>query len=374
VTVATDATVTIFYHTGWEAPRLLLANEEEDLWTEMLMGATGQGLWKRVSIPSQAGSGQKSAALKFVISNGQGSVDHPPSGSHYVCPVPGGYKLQSGVLTSFSHALEPSMVVSDLDGTMVGNGPDFDGGTAAFKTYWEDSAALSGSVLVYNTGRSIGQVVSLLEEEKQGFIAIPDVVITAVGTKIFDRKSSGKGVDLWDEDTAWSARLDEKWDLEVVREAAEKAISKNDTQCHWLDQGTEHPHRCSLSVNVGVLSSVKDDLQRAFDDADLRVKMIVSGVGEWRYLDCVASNAGKLEALEYVRRKHHIPKERCASCGDSGNDTLMLAGENPAIVVGNAQPDLRDWVLHQPQTGRIVQSDAIGARGILEGLARLHLY
>ena len=43
--------------------------------------------------------------------------------------------------------------VSDLDGTMVGEGEEADAATAEFGAYWEDNAALAGGVLVYNTGR-----------------------------------------------------------------------------------------------------------------------------------------------------------------------------------------------------------------------------
>ena len=49
--------------------------------------------------------------------------------------------------------------------------------------YWEDHAALCGSVLVFNTGRSLGQIQALLEE-KRGILAVPDALITAVGTKV----------------------------------------------------------------------------------------------------------------------------------------------------------------------------------------------
>ena len=38
--------------------------------------------------------------------------------------------------------------MSDLDGTMVGDGPEADAATAAFQHYWEANAALCGSVLV----------------------------------------------------------------------------------------------------------------------------------------------------------------------------------------------------------------------------------
>ena len=65
----------------------------------------------------------------------------------------------------------------------MGDDPEADAGTEAFCKYWEDSAALSGGILVYNTGRSLGQFKSLWQE-KRSLLALPDVLITAVGTKV----------------------------------------------------------------------------------------------------------------------------------------------------------------------------------------------
>ncbi len=48
---------------------------------------------------------------------------------------------------------------------MVGEGADADAATARFCAYWEDTAALAGSVLVYNTGRSLGQFTALWAEK-----------------------------------------------------------------------------------------------------------------------------------------------------------------------------------------------------------------
>jgi hydroxymethylpyrimidine pyrophosphatase-like HAD family hydrolase len=99
--------------------------------------------------------------------------------------------------------------------------------------------------------------------------------------------------------------------------------------------------------------------------------------GDWRFLDVVPKGAGKLEALEYVRRSHGFPLEATVACGDSGNDILMLSGKNLAIVVGNAQPDLKQWVAqHQasdasplPGKQRLLTTQNHEALGILEGLA-----
>lgn len=72
---------------------------------------------------------------------------------------------------------------SDIDGTMIGDTPRADELTWEFSRYWENVAALAKSVLVYNTGRSKGAFAKLLED-KQDIMAVPDVIITAVGTKV----------------------------------------------------------------------------------------------------------------------------------------------------------------------------------------------
>ena len=422
LTVAADASVTVYYRTGWELPRLLVQDSsDENLVTELAMGRASTGAWRSVSVPVDdayllrgllntgrsvddgpqidprtaspletkitVNSGVSSAsvepekskskpvpALRFSIGNGDDKLDLHPSGGLYECAHPGGYKLESGVLRPFPRRAA-TMVVTDLDGTMVGDGKAFDEGTLAFKQYWEDVAGLAGGSLVWNTGRSIGQACALFKE-KEGLLAVPSVIITAVGTKIFDRDpmfphTTPEG---WRENAVWSKKLDDGWDLEAVRDLLEAQVEANPEAAHWLDRGTEHPHRCSLSVNVTALGAVRRAVRDGCKAAGVAVRIIVSGVGDWRYVDCVAAGAGKLEALEHVRRKEGVSVERCVACGDSGNDVLMLAGKNPAIVVGNAQPDLVEWVMRQPQRGRVVLADQVGAKGILEGLMSLALW
>lgn len=85
--------------------------------------------------------------------------------------------------------------------------------------YWESSACLARSVLVYNTGRSKGQLIWLLKEKPM--LVVPDVLITAVGTKIWYlpdgmRAFQDPTVVEWIEDKNWSLRLDEGWDLQQV--------------------------------------------------------------------------------------------------------------------------------------------------------------
>lgn len=54
-----------------------------------------------------------------------------------------------------------------------------------------------------------------------------------------------------------------------------------------------------------------------------------------RYVDVVPLQAGKLQALEHVRRQAGFSLMATVACGDSGNDILMLSGERVYACVLN---------------------------------------
>jgi hydroxymethylpyrimidine pyrophosphatase-like HAD family hydrolase len=392
--------VTLAYASGWAAPRLLLPpGDGRDAAVEVPLAPAGRGFW-RVTLPAAPAG---APALAFTLTDGAAAVDAPPGGGLYRCPHPGAYKLERGRLTPFPCALRPRfMLVTDLDGTLVGDGPEADAATAAFRDYWDGRGRLAGGVLVFNTGRSIGSVMSLLKE-KAALMPIPDVIVTAVGTKIFRRRirtdprapqtpllrprgaplsAEASGTPMppaWDEsswemDADWCTLLDEGWRLEAAQGAAQAVIEAMAGSTHWLDRGTEHPHRVSLAVRAEALEGACSRLRQGLADASCRAKIIVSGNGEWRYVDAVAPLAGKYAATEAVARTAGVPLARTLAAGDSGNDLDMLGGRCYAVVVGNAQPDLAAWALAQRQDGRIVNASAYTAAGVLEGLARVGLY
>lgn len=100
-------------------------------------------------------------------------------------------------------------------------------------------------------------------------------------------------------------------------------------------------------------------------------------------MDIISPQAGKLAALEYMRRHWGFELSNTVACGDSGNDIDMLGGRNLAIVVGNAQPDLVRWLdalapnqlmTADGQARRLYRAKERRARGILEGLQALGFY
>jgi len=422
LTVDSTPTYTVYYATGWQHATLVYRIPGHvDEWQCVELSAcqsrsqpaNGRWMYAQVPVPAtvnvddappmefymrsshglsssrSGGSSDEEEEERRRRNDGELKEDRPNRGQGaYLLHGPGGYKLLRGRLTPFPRACSaPIMVVSDLDGTMVGEGGKADAAMASFCDYWENSAALVGSRLVYNTGRSIGQFVGLLRE-KGGNLALPDVIITAVGTKIFHRSDRALRQEVseaeWVEDKTYAKLLDKGWDLQVVRDEADRVRTGQapehdrhnmEGQCNWLDNGSEHPHRIALSMHVDCVERFIAGLEATLPQRGVEFQTIVSGEGDWRYVDVVAINGGKLAALEYVREIYGVPRHRTMACGDSKNDILMLEGKQKSVAVGNSQPELVQWLMSKPQSDdSIIFADGEFAYGILEGLCRHGLY
>ena len=290
---------------------------------------------------------------------------------------------------------EPVMVVSDLDGTMVGD----DWKTRQFTDVWRDGTSFpTGSTLVYSTGRTLESFCELIVDKGAEVMHPPDALICAVGTKIYNRvdkrepnlietiletllpkdKDSSE-LSNWIEDRDWTENLDKDWSFDVVLRAAEdaiKTIGSDNAHLRPSDEFTEH--KITLGVKDEFVEKVMDSLHKSCNASTPSVtpKVVASGTGGWQYVDVVSNQAGKLESLEYVRKAYGIELERCVACGDSGNDILMLGGKIRAIVVGNAQPALMQWANSQKsddEDGRLFIAKEHEALGILEGLRKFGL-
>jgi hydroxymethylpyrimidine pyrophosphatase-like HAD family hydrolase len=75
-----------------------------------------------------------------------------------------------------------------------------------------------------------------------------------------------------------------------------------------------------------------EKLRTEIESHGMRAQYIVSGMGEYLYLDVLSIRAGKRNAMDYVRKMFSISKERVVAAGDSGNDVLMLEGVRPTIL------------------------------------------
>ncbi|GAX82353.1 hypothetical protein CEUSTIGMA_g9782.t1 [Chlamydomonas eustigma] len=192
-----DNSAKVYFRTRWPSAYMhgsVHGGPWQDIPMQEVTAAAGQLLYADVvqNDRNKNSSVSGSHLLEFVITDRLGSWEKPSYGGNFVITGPGQYKVEGGAIQTVSGPA--IMVVSDLDGTMVGD----DVATAAFREVWVSTGAVS---LVYNTGRSLQSFEQLLKD-KAHCMATPD----AVGTKVYQRRllpgSSTKGGE-WEEDAEW---------------------------------------------------------------------------------------------------------------------------------------------------------------------------
>ena len=147
---------------------------------------------------------------------------------------------------------------------------------------------------------------------------------------------------------------------------------------HFRPPDEQNKYKLTVGVKDEFVNDVNEAIRSACDDNRLECKIIISGSGGWKFIDCVSTGAGKLESLEHIRKQLGFEVCETVACGDSGNDILMMSGESRAVVVGNAEPELREWANtfkseNQLESSRIFLAGEFEALGILEGLKNFGL-
>ena len=354
-------------------------NEWRDLSGSIVPSSNGR--WARFSVALPSSGGEASTTphthrLTFAAHTGPDDsrwVKGPGDADWTVHGVATGARVRADAKGAGLVTQPGILIVSDLDGTMVGD----DDATRRFAAWWLQEAIPRGSVLVYSSGRHLELFQTLLEE-KRGTLLPPDLYIGSVGTALY--RAAGHFPAALTEDADFMTRLDDAWDRELVPKVARRVVDElgpgmpEDARVSMRPAEEQSAHKCTLNVPLASLGDVETSLVKWLKEEGVTPEIISSGCGDWRYLDVVPLAGGKLKSLQYVQRALGFEDNVTLACGDSGNDILMLSGTNRSVIVGNAQAQLREWHEQAPNpVGRRFVAKKACADGILEAIAHAKL-
>lgn len=231
---------------------------------------------------------------------------------------------------------------TDLDGTLLGN-PE---ATRRFTTAWTSLPPDERPLLVYNSGRLVADMQSLVANDT---LPVPDFYLGGVGTQIHDARA-GKPLD------AFARDLSAGWNRALVHKIAAALPSIQ-------PQPDEFQHEYKSSW---FLSDATPELLREIQDrlagANLAATLVYSSQ---RDLDLLPARATKGGALTWLLHHLKIDPTSVLVAGDTGNDSTMFRVPGvKGIVVENALPELYEATVDIPCfSARRVMAD-----GVLDGL------
>ncbi|MCA1442427.1 HAD-IIB family hydrolase [Ensifer sp. IC4062] len=235
------------------------------------------------------------------------------------------------------------LVALDVDGTLLGD----DGATNRFRSAWNALDERERPLLVYNSGRPINDLFSLVDIDQ---LPPPDYVIGGVGTMIADARIR-KRLQAFTE--VLGPPLDVKA-VTAVMETVEGAVPQA-----AVDQ---HAHKASWRLAEAREEEISAIGQR-LASAGLDVKLVYSSSLN---LDILPRAGGKGCALVWICRELSVDLDEVVVAGDTGNDREMFDMPRVrGVVVANALAELRRVVEHERRHFLARHSHA---EGVLEGL------
>lgn len=267
------------------------------------------------------------------------------------------------------------LICTDLDRTLIPNGPQSEspGARAAFGRLAERPEV----TLAYVSGRHRALVSSAISSY---VLPVPDFVVADVGTTIYqvrDRKT-------WDHLEVWDRQISADWNQ--LSHAQLKHLLADVPALRLQENRKQNRHKLSyyvpLHADRDALSAL---IRQRLEQRGVHASLIWSGnepagVG---LLDVLPARATKFHAVRALIERLGLSDEDAVFCGDSGNDIEVLVSPVPAVLVANAQPEVRAAVIslaaqngHADRlycaAGGFAGMNGNYAAGLLEGVVHFH--
>lgn len=229
------------------------------------------------------------------------------------------------------------LLATDLDKTLLGDNQALQKINQIFSELRKNNKLK----LVYVTARSIESYNELILNEA---LLVPDALISSVGTEIYVGEPMRKMPN-------WPSAIN--WDTGYIN-----------SHLANLPGLTKQPPTEQREYKVSYfLANNYPSLQEVRDILGGQCETIYSNA---KYLDVLPRGVHKGSAVKFLADSWQIDHSNIIACGDSANDISMIDGNN-AIVVGNAQMELLEWLSLSNQP-KVYMATQPYANGMIEGL------
>lgn len=212
-----------------------------------------------------------------------------------------------------------------------------------------------GNHLILTTGRPLPSVLEVKEAQHLDHPGCR-IAIAYNGALVYDCDTGKElaGHRLSREDVRFATQEAEKWGLHVHTYAADYIIAKK-----WNRELEFYTSRIHLDIKYAedlaealeegpykIQCISLDDRQKLIDFRDylmplLGDRMTLLFSNEY-YLEFLPKNAGKGNALAFVRDYLHLPASHTYAAGDEENDISMIQAAGCGVAMANATPDVKE--------------------------------
>ncbi|MFO7542871.1 MAG: HAD-IIB family hydrolase [Thiobacillus sp.] len=262
--------------------------------------------------------------------------------------------------------MTPLLLCTDLDRTLIPNGPQPESPSA--RERFRRLVSCKEVTLAYVSGRHRALIEQAIAEFD---LPSPDYAIADVGSTIY-RVDSG-GWEQWDQ---WDAQIAPDW--QGLTHDQLHALLASFPMLELQEAEKQNRHKLSYYVPLeSHAQSLIGDMNARLQQAGIKANLIWSidepaGTG---LLDILPASANKLHAIHFLMQQQGFKHENTVFSGDSGNDLDVLLSDIPAVLVANADADVKGQAAQAHQAalylahGNYLGMNGNYSAGILEGVA-----
>jgi sucrose-6F-phosphate phosphohydrolase len=258
------------------------------------------------------------------------------------------------------------LLCTDMDRTLIPNGKQPESPQAMER--FKQLVNCEEVTLAYVTGRHRALIEQAIAEFD---LPGPDFAIADVGTTIYRIDSAGWRQ--WDE---WDAQIAPDWQG-LTHDELYRLLSVFPA---LRLQEKEKQNRHKLSFYVPLETDTKrllEEMDARLKYSDIKANLIwsIDEKAELGLLDVLPVSANKLHAIRFMMQQQGFNHENTVFAGDSGNDLDVLLSSIPAVLVANADEEVKGLAAKaHKDTLYIAGGGYLGmngnySAGILEGVA-----